>query len=313
MRAFVTDGDGRAWELPAAQNWELEFGTGTPCDSFFLRTPWAFGQETPPRDWAGFYAEHEGARVFTGVVDECEVSLDSRGCVLEISGRGMAALLLDNEAVGQDYQTAALADILEDHVVPYGIGTVGGAPGARLSGFRVDTGSSEWTVLEEFLRGCALPEPRFDPWGRLVLEQETGERLVLDDSSPIQALNCREKRYGVLSEVLVRERYSGRVCSVKNERFCAAAGRARRVLTMPGRADAGDMERSGREQLERSARGSREVEVTLPAPFYALPGRGVELARTGCDANGAWRVRRSVCGMDETGYWTRLVLWPEEE
>ena len=32
----------------------------------------------------------------------------------------MAALLLDNEALGQDYGTATLEDILRDHVAPMG-------------------------------------------------------------------------------------------------------------------------------------------------------------------------------------------------
>ena len=63
-----------------------------------------------------FTAEHEGERVFTGLVDECEVSTGPRGCLLEVSGRGMAARLLDNEALGQDYLSATQADILRDHV-----------------------------------------------------------------------------------------------------------------------------------------------------------------------------------------------------
>ena len=104
MTGFVRTAAGEVWQLPAAEQWELEYGLGTPCDCFFLRCPWQSGQGTAPGEWAQFYAEQEGTRVFTGVVDECEVSLTAEGCFLELSGRGMAALLLDNEALGQDYQ-----------------------------------------------------------------------------------------------------------------------------------------------------------------------------------------------------------------
>ena len=34
MKAFVTDASGVVWQLPAPLSWELEYGTGTPCDSF---------------------------------------------------------------------------------------------------------------------------------------------------------------------------------------------------------------------------------------------------------------------------------------
>ena len=148
MRAFVTDVQGEVWELPPARKWEMEYGIGTPCDSFFLTLPWKNAMETKGKDWVRFHAEHEGERVFTGVVDECEVSLSDRGCVLELSGRGMAALLLDNEALGQDYQLATLEDILRDHVTPYGIVTEEKPALSSVARFRVDVGSIDLTFEE---------------------------------------------------------------------------------------------------------------------------------------------------------------------
>lgn len=313
MRAFVTDTQGAAWELPPAQFWEMKFGIGTPCDSFVLRCPWQMGLSTKLGSWSGFYAKHNGARVFTGVVDECEMVMDSWGCHLELSGRGMAALLLDNEALGQDYQLATLKDILRDHVTPYGI-EVSGIPNLpRVARFRVDTGSSEWTAVEEFLRECGGPEPRFDGWGRLILEEEEDTGcLKIDSATPLTRLCCRDKRYGVLSEILVRDRYSGAVQAVRNSEFAAVGGRARRVLTMPGHAVRNDMIRTGEEQLKRSRRGQKELEVTLTTPFVAMPGQSVSMERGGFDHNGVYRVARCATGADENGYWTQLTLWPEE-
>ncbi len=309
MRAFVTDAAGASWELPPAQRWELEYGIGTPCDSFVLRCPWDMGLGAEQKSWVGFYAEHGEERVFTGLVDECEVVLDSRGCALELSGRGMAALLLDNEALGQDYQLATLRDILRDHVTPYGIETAGLPDLPHVSRFRVDTGSSEWTALEGFLRACGGPTPRFDTRGRLVLGAwEDTDCLHIGTDTPVTRLCRRDRRYGVLSEILVRDRYSGQVRSVKNQGFCDLGGRARRVMTMPGRASAGEMTRAGQEQLDRASRERQELEVTLPTPFAAMPGQLVSVERYGFDHNGVYRTAKSAVGGDESGYWTRLTL-----
>ena len=314
MKAFVTDVQGVVWELPPARKWEMEYGIGTPCDSFFLSCPWQMGMETRPGDWVSFHAEHEGQRVFTGVVDECEVSLSARGCELELSGRGMAALLLDNEALGQDYQLATLEDILRDHVTPYGIETAEKPKLPYLTRFRVDTGSSEWTVLESFIRSTGGRTPRFDTWGRLVLgDWEDTAPLLIGGELPVSRICRRDRRYGVLSEMLVRDRYSGAVTTVKNEEFCAAGGRARRVLTMPGRASRSQMYAAGQEQLQRSQKELEELEVTIPAPFWAMPGQPVKIERPGGTFNGVFRVAGSAVGADETGYWTRLTLRPEEQ
>ena len=313
MKAFVTDVQGTVWELPPARKWELEYGIGTPCDSFYLICPWQAAEQSKPKDWVRFHAEHEGRRVFTGVVDECEVSYTLRGCELELSGRGLAALLLDNEALGQDYQLATLEDILRDHVSPYGIETAEKPKLPGVSRFRVDTGSSEWTVLEEFLRAAAGRVPRFDPWGRLVLTDWTdGEPLRIGGELPVTKLCRRDRRYGVLSEILVRDRYSGAVTAVKDNAFCQAGGKARRVLTMPGRAGRGEMYAAGLDQLHRSKKEWLELEVTIPAPFWAMPGQLVRIERPGGVFNGIFRTAGSTVAADETGYWTRLVLRPAE-
>ena len=312
MRAFVTDVQGKVWELPPARKWEMEYGIGTPCDSFFLTVPWKNTMETKGKDWVSFHAEHEGERVFTGVVDECEVSLSDRGCVLELSGRGMAALLLDNEALGQDYQLATLEDILRNHVTPYGIVAADRPALPCVPRFRVDVGSSEWTVLEKFLRAAGGGQPRFDALGRLILSRWTQtDCLHIGTDTQVVRLCRRDKRYGALSEVLVRDRFSGTVQRETHKEFLEAGGRARRVLTMPGRAGYAEMQAAGQEQLARSCRELEELEVTLPAPFWAMPGQPVCLEGRG-DFDGTYCAVKSTVGADESGYWTRLTLRPRE-
>ncbi len=313
MTGIVTDWEGRRWVLPSPTAWRLEYAAGTPCDSFWLRCPWESGNTACPADWVRFHGEHDGDRVFTGVVDECQVSQGSGGGELELSGRGMAALLLDNEALGQDYGTATLADILRDHVTPYGIETVPGARLPAVSRLSVSTGSSEWSVVYEFARYYGGIVPRFDLQGRLVLTGwEDGREILVDDRAPVTELVCRDRRYGVLSQVLVRDRYSGAVQTIVNSGFQDRGGRARRIVTMPGRASYKTIRYTGQFQLDKSAAGLTELELTVAEPFCVWPGDLVRVQRTGWDRCGLYRAARVTVGMDRRGCWSKLVLRPPD-
>lgn len=309
MTGCVTDAAGRRWNLPDPVAWRLEYTAGVPCDSFWLRCLWDRDNTARPGDWVGFFAERKGERVFTGLVDECEVGWGADGQTLEISGRGMAARLLDNEALGQDYQYATQADIIRDHVAPYGIAVAPGGGLPPVSRFSVAAGSSEWSVIYDFARYYGGIAPRFDRQGRLVLSGwgDSQERVV-DDRAPLIALLHRDRRYGVLSQVLVRDRWSGRVEPVRNSAFQAAGGQARRVITMPTRSSYKAMRYSGQFQLDRSAGELERLEVTLGEAFCAWPGDLVHVQRAGWGWNGRYRAVQVTVGMDRRGYWTKMEL-----
>ena len=313
MTGYVTDARGAQWALPVPLAWRMEHTAGTPCDSFWLTCPWDGGQSAQPGDWVGFYAEHKGERVFTGVVDECEVSVAAQGRLLEVSGRGMAARLLDNEALGQDYLLATQADILRDHVAPYGIQAAPGGSLPPVERFSVAAGSSEWSVVHDFARYYGGVCPRFDRQGRLVLSGwEDGQERVVDDRTGVAAITRRDRRYGALSQVLVRDRWSGRVETVDNREFQAAGGLARRILTMPARSSYKAMRYSGQFQLERSCAERERLELTLGEVFTVWPGELVSVQRTGCGWNGRYRAAQVTAGMDGSGCWSRVELAPPE-
>ena len=169
MRGELLCWDGRRIRLPDAVEWRFQYGCGTPCDSFQLTCLWEPDSGNDLAEAVSFTAEENGERLFTGVVDECERGWDTAGGTLTVAGRGMAARLLDNEALGADYQVATVEDILRDHVAPYGIEIVRGAELPPVPGFSVDAGSSEWQVVYEFCRYYGGIAPRFDRLGRLVL------------------------------------------------------------------------------------------------------------------------------------------------
>lgn len=307
MEGLLTCWDGTKITLPQVTEWAFQYGRGTPCDSFSLTCLWE-PEEDLLAEAVSFTAVEQGETVFTGVVDECERGWDGKGGFLTVSGRSMAARLLDNEALGMDYQVATWQDIVRDHVAPYGVQVLGsGLP--AVPGFSVAVGSSEWQVVYEFCRYYGGITPRFDRLGRLVATPwEEGKRLVLGEDAAVTALTLRDQRYGALSQILVRDKTTGAVQTVDNSDFLRRGGRCRRVLTMPGKSSYQAMRYSGSYQLEQSAEELRQLELELPGAFLAWPGDLVEVRLSKPVGRGIWRVAEAVSGMDENGTYTRLVL-----
>jgi len=313
MTGYLTGWDGQRLELPALLAWRLEYTAGVPCDSFWLKSVYDRTMEERLRRAVEFTAVEDGETVFRGRVDEVRVEWGAEGRTAEVSGRGMAALLLDNEAVAAEYQSASLADILAEHVKPYGIEVAEEGRLPAVPGFSVASGSSEWRVLYDFACYYGGVTPRFDRRGRLILAPwDDSVKKRLDDSAPVTAAAWREKRYGVLSQVLVRDKGRQAVERVDNEAFLAEGGRCRRVMTMPGKSSYKVMRYSGQFQLKRSARERRRMAVTVAKPFWAWPGELVELAHSGLGLTGNWRVLEARVETNGDGARTELTLGEPE-
>lgn len=309
MTGYLICHDGRQIGLPPFTAWKFRYTGGVPCDSFEAVCLWDGGLESALAGADRFVAQEEdGTRRFTGVLDEYELDWGAGGASLSLSGRGLAALLLDNEAAGADYQVATPEDILRDHVLPYGVPV--GEPGNLFAvpNFSVETGSSEWSVLYNFARYHGGVQPRFDVYGSLSLGPSRGRELAVDDRSGVLKLAYRDRRYGVISEIVLRDRGELADQRVVNERFAAQGGLCRRVVTMPGRSSYQAMRYSGQFQLDRSAEERVRVELTLPSVFFAEPGDRVSVKLTRPGVSGIWRVLESESGMDENGAATRLTL-----
>ena len=225
MKCWVGLGDGGELELPTAVSWKFCYGTDTPCDSFFVRCLWERGQERSLSSACRFFAQWEGERVFTGVVDEFAVICGRDGLYLEMSGRGMAALLLDNEAMPAEYQRCTRADIVADHVTPYGVEAAGGMGLPAVSGFTVASGESEWSVVRRYACYYGGVVPRFDRMGRLVLDPPgDAQELRVREEDPVTGWEYREERHGVLSQVAVRRRTTWGTQWVSDPAFLAQGG-----------------------------------------------------------------------------------------
>lgn len=309
MTGVLWEYDGSVYRLPELLEWELTYTAGVPCDSFSVRCVYDPEMAGHLHRAVEFTAENGGQTMFHGVVDEYQITWDGNGRQAEVSGRGMAARLLDNEAEAQEYETATLDDILANHVTPYGI-TLGERDSLPpVPGFAVSFGSSQWQVLYQFACYYGGITPRFDRTGRLLLcGWGDGTRRVLDGQTPVLAIRKREKRYGVLSEILVRDKPQKQVESICNRDFLKEGGLCTRVITTPGRSSYQAMRYSGEYQIRRSESERNRVELTVAAPFWGWPGELVELQLEQAGLSGEYRILEAASGTGEDGAWTRLTL-----
>lgn len=302
-------GDGQAWKLPTAVSWVFRYGTDTPCDSFSLRCLWERGQERVLSGAYRFYADWEGRRVFTGVVDEFAVVCGGGGLTLELEGRGMAALLLDNEAMPAEYQRCTRADLIANHVAPYGVACVGGQVLSPVAGFTVGSGESEWSVVRRYACYYGGVTPRFDRQGRLVLDPPgDGRELPIREQDGVTGWEYREERHGVLSQVAVRRRTTWGTQWVSDPAFLAQGGRARRVVTVPNTTGTAAMRYTADYQLRAARRERVRMRLTAAGAFLAWPGELVRVELKDFGANGRYRVAQAEVCCGSGGLSTTLVL-----
>lgn len=308
MTAYVKTAEGGSYELEHCLEWEFTYGMGEPCDSFHIVCLWD-GVDRSPVLWREFLATEDGVTVFSGLVDECETSWSSQGMLMELNGRGMGALLLDNEAIGRDYEIATTADILKDHVTCFGVEVGSCSTFDPVAPFTVTTGGSAWSVIYDFFGYYGGVSPYFDRAGKLHLSPRVdGVAVVVDDSVALKSLKCRDQRYGVLSQIFLRNMTTQGVITMENMDFYNMGGRCRRVVSLPNDNFILNARYSGQYQLDKSAGDLLRLELEVAEGFFATAGQLVTIERTGWARNGTYRVVESQVSMDEAGYTTRLEL-----
>ena len=311
MTGYVTTCDGAVYALPVLLAWELRYTGGEPCDSFSVKCPYEAAMAETLRYANRFRAaEDDGETAFYGVIDEVEAVCDEKGLHLEIAGRGMAALLMDNEAEAVTYQRASMAEILRRHVTPYGIACI--AYDEVYAPYKIASGSSEWKALSDFARLCGGFTPYFERDGKLLLTKKREfPRVILDGNTPVTALCYRDKRYGVLSEAVVVDKSTRVKQTAKNEDFYARGGRCRRIFYTPAKSGTQAIRYTGAYQIERSVENAETLEVTVAARFDAKPETVVSVSESKLGVTGEFRVKEIVRRFGEAGETTVLTMQKE--
>lgn len=132
--------------------------------------------------------------------------------------------------------------------------------------------------------------------------------MVLDETAPVEKLLWRCQRYGVLSQVTVRDVTGWNPQTVVNEDFRSRGGQCSRVMLLPKNTGYQARRYNAQFQLDRSAAEWEAIEVTVALGFAAWPGELVKLQRGDWGRNGVYRVRESKVAWDQEGLRTTLVL-----
>ena len=304
----LTTWDGRSCRLPTLLSWTFTYTGGVPCDSMTACCPYDDSMADVLPAATRFTASQDGEIMLRGVIDAYEISLSGQGLLVTLEGRGMAALLMDNESEALTYGTATLGDILGNHVSPYGISceTESSLSGAN---YAVVSGSSQWKALRGFTHRYGGFDPYFTRDGRLVIKPlwGSGRTLRADKNTPLRSLRRREQRYGVISEMLIQDKVQGISHRVINEEFTQKGGCRRHVLYMP-RSTADERRYTGEYQIAQSALDQLEITLEVPLPFAAFPGDRLYLALEQLGPGDTYDVVESRCCLDESGERTEIVL-----
>ena len=312
MTGTLYTADHRMFRLPPLLSWRVTHTGTVPCDSFSATFVYQKEMAEVLPLAAGFAAEAEGETVLRAIVDEYTVDLDANGLTATISGRGYAARLLDNESRPVTYQQATLAEILANHVQPYGITCRDVAAVRAESVYTVAAGARQWKAVEGFCRAYGGFVPRFSREGELLAGPEPeGRTLSIGEGGPVLACTLREDHYGVLTEALVIDKTRNQDFSVKNQEMIRKGGQCRRVVYTPGQSTWAAMRYTGEYQIQRSQEDAWTAEVTLPGSFLAFPGDRAALSLERMGLSGTFRVAEAENRFDHrNGASVTLTLKP---
>lgn len=308
MKGYLTDYSGKEYLLPVLLRWEVKHSMGLPADSFEIECLYDKSMLEPMRSAVKFRAVHDGTAVFCGLVDDFELSLTEKGLRAVISGRGMAARLLDNEAEAAEYGKCGIENILAQYVRPFGIADIRCDKLPELSGYTVQSGDSCWNALQKFTHCAGGITPYFTPSGRLMLTKEKGQSVAISEKNGIISASYRKMRYGVVSEVLVKNRVRGTNTTVKNAPFIATGGSARRVVNVPRTSGYDAMRYTGSYQIENSEKGKEMLILEINEPFQVFPADVVEAHVSKLGISGKYTVSETRSWADGAGSGSEIKL-----
>ena len=312
MEGYVLDIKGRQTALPVILSYRVRHGMGVPCDSFEITCVYEKEAEDALKSGCYFLALDREGVVFRGVLDEYEAEIGLSGKLLSVSGRGMAARLLDNECEAAVYGICTVDTILRNYVTPCGITQVSYGNLGSCWGYTVESGESCWTALYNFALYVGGIKPRFSRDGRLLLKKEEGirRRYGYTHISDFRH-NCRS--YGKISEVTVKNYYGVTVSRVRDREFIDLGGSARRVLNMPRRPGYDKMRYTGEYQISRAKEDKDTYTITVPLAFGAFPGDEILLAMPEAGIrSGLFDVIETESRMDASGVSTVITMVKRE-
>lgn len=306
MTGYVTSSAGDRAQLPALFQWNIKRTDGTPCDSFSVQFACTAASMALLEQAVGFEAYEAGKIVFTGIVDDFELRLGKEGTLAEVTGRGMAAKLMDMQTPAAEYVSAQLEDILAAYVRPCGITKIEAEAMGPVENFVVQTGGTCYEALCGFCRHSAEIYPRFLADGTLVLKrQEEGKKISLGGGI-LQARYVRN-RYGVAAKQVLIHTRDGSFEEANYAEFQALGGTRVQYAGRTGDKIRASF-RTAQQRLDDTKRDERLLYVTAAGSFLAQPLDSVFVSMKPLGIEKTMCVQEAESFCDETGVRCTLIL-----
>ena len=306
MIAIVKSAKGAGTQLPALLQWSVKRTDGDPCDSFSVQ--FACSKETKAvlEQAAEFQAYEKGRLVFTGIVDDFELRLGKDGVLAEVTGRGLAARLMDMQTKAAEYVSAQLTDILNAYVRPCGVLKIEADEMGPVSNFVVQTGGTCYQALAGFCRHSAEIYPRFLADGTLVLKKEAAGKQIALTSGILRAQYVRN-RYGVAARQVLINTRNGSAQEASYAEFQAVGGTRVQYAGRTGDKIRASF-RTAKQRLDDTKRDEKLLYVTCAGSFLAEPLDKVSLSVPALGISGTFTVQEVQSSCDETGLTCTLVM-----
>ncbi|MCR4924735.1 MAG: hypothetical protein K5917_00440 [Clostridiales bacterium] len=205
----------------------------TPADSLYV----VFVCDENLPEFCEVEIENENETIFNGIIDEQICHCSKEGIFLEISARSFAAVLLDNEAIPATYFMPSLQEIFEIHAKDYGIKDYIGQ--GRCNGnFTISKGTSEWEVIENFVKSVIGVTPHITSdlilnAGDISYSNCYKISNTLPDCESFISAKVKNKRYGTVSTVLTKLSNTDSYNSVSENEVAVKKGiKSRRLLNL---------------------------------------------------------------------------------
>ena len=263
MKIVAYDAAGKEHRFSRLAAVETDWRCGSPAGSIAARI---LADALPPGLVSLRWYAAGGELLFEGVVDAARLVTGPEGRTLELEGRSLGSYLLDNEALPASYRGVGLREFGQRYFTAYGIFSYAFDPEGVRGSYVVPKGRSDWEAVSGFVYACTGRYPYLDRSGRLCLLPRTGRELLLSNREEgglrFLSAEVEEDRSGVLSKVLVRDRYGYYPTGVENPAAAGLSIRSKRYLIPPsqyedGREDAPTL-------IARSMADHRTARATLP-------------------------------------------------